>query len=51
MKEPTRVLIVEDKSSDADLAKHAIQKVLEDCEFRVVETRCRLSGCIGNISA
>ena len=39
MKEPTRILIVEDKSADADLAKHAIQKVLEDCEFRVVETR------------
>ncbi len=39
MKESTRILIVEDKSADADLAKHAIQKVLKDCEFQVVETR------------
>ncbi|HKG53978.1 MAG TPA: PAS domain S-box protein [Anaerolineales bacterium] len=39
MKQPTRILIVEDKAADADLAKHAIQKVLEDCEFQVVETR------------
>jgi PAS domain S-box-containing protein len=39
MKEATRILIVEDKSADADLAKHAIQKVLEVCEFLVVETQ------------
>jgi PAS domain S-box-containing protein len=39
MKESTRILIVEDKSADADLAKHTIQKVLKDCEFQVVETR------------
>ena len=39
MKEPNRILIVEDKAADADLAKHAIQKVLKDCEFQVVETR------------
>src|SRR5215213_10202861 len=39
MKQPTRILIVEDKAADADLAKYAIQKVLEDCEFQVVETR------------
>lgn len=39
MKEPTRILIVEDKSADADLAKYAIQKVLKNCEFQVVETR------------
>ena len=39
MKEATRILIVEDQSTDADLAKYAIQKVLKDCEFRVVETQ------------
>src|ERR1044071_151496 len=39
MKEATRILIVEDKPADADLAKHAIQKVLKDCEFQIVETR------------
>jgi len=39
MKEVTRILIVEDKSADADLAKLAIQKVLKDCIFQVVETR------------
>ena len=39
MKEPTRILIIEDKTADADLAKHAIRKVLEDCKFQVVETR------------
>src|SRR5689334_20565321 len=39
MKEVTRILIVEDKSADADLAKHTIQKVLKDCMFQVVETR------------
>src|SRR5690349_9556854 len=39
MKEVTRILIVEDKSADADLAKYIIRKVLKDCEFQVVETR------------
>jgi PAS domain S-box-containing protein len=39
MKKPTRILIVEDLAADADLAKHAIRKVLKDCEFQVVETR------------
>ena len=38
MKQPNRILIVEDKAVDADLAKHTIQKVLKDCEFQVVET-------------
>jgi DNA-binding NtrC family response regulator len=39
MNEATRILIVEDKPADADLAKHTIQKVLKDCDFQVVETR------------
>ena len=39
MKETSRILIVEDKPADADLAKHTLQKVLKDCEFQVVETR------------
>ena len=39
MKELPRILIVEDKSTDADLAKYIIRKVLKDCEFQVVETR------------
>ncbi|HLO30679.1 MAG TPA: PAS domain S-box protein, partial [Anaerolineales bacterium] len=39
MKTPTRILIVEDVAADVDLAKHAIGKVLETCEFEVVETR------------
>jgi len=38
MKQPNRILIVEDKAVDADLAKHTIRKVLKDCEFQVVET-------------
>ena len=41
MKKPVRILIVEDKPDDADLAKHEIRKVLADCEFLVVETRER----------
>jgi len=39
MKEAIRILIVEDKPSDAELAKYTIQKVLKDCEFQIVETR------------
>src|ERR1043165_3867778 len=39
MKKPTRILIVEDMPADVDLAKHAINKALKDCEFQVVETR------------
>jgi PAS domain S-box-containing protein len=39
MKETTHILIVEDKSADADLARYTIQKVLKGCEFQVVETR------------
>src|SRR5215207_4382859 len=38
MKEPTRILIVEDKSEDADLAQSLLSKVLKEPEFRVVET-------------
>ena len=38
MKKPTRILIVEDKADDAELAKHEIRKVLADCEFQIVET-------------
>lgn len=37
MKKPVRILIVEDKAADADLARHEIQKVCEHCEFQVVE--------------
>ena len=39
MKKPVRILIVEDKPDDADLAKYEIRKTLRDCEFQVVETR------------
>src|SRR5215207_9618659 len=39
MKKPVRILIVEDRSDDADLAKHEIRRILSDCEFQVVETR------------
>lgn len=39
MKKPVRILIVEDKPHDADLAKREIRKLLRDCEFLVVETR------------
>lgn len=39
MKTPTRILIVEDRAADADLARRAIRKVIKDCEFQVVETR------------
>lgn len=39
MKKPVRILIVEDKPDDADLAKHEIRRILNDCEFQVVETR------------
>ena len=39
MKKPVRILIVEDRSDDADLAKHEIRRIFSDCEFQVVETR------------
>src|SRR5690349_2766789 len=39
MKKPIRILIVEDKAADADLAEYEIRKALMDCEFQVVETR------------
>ncbi len=39
MNQPTRILIVEDLAADVDLATRAIRKVLQDCEFQVVETR------------
>ena len=38
MQEPVRILIVEDKAEDADLAKHEIRRTLSQCEFQVVET-------------
>src|SRR5688572_20774486 len=38
MKNPTRILIVEDEAADADLAKRTIYKVLKTCQFQVVET-------------
>src|SRR5215211_759582 len=38
MKTPIRILIVEDKPDDADLAKYEIRKTLSDCEFQVAET-------------
>ncbi|MBN2119051.1 MAG: GAF domain-containing protein [Anaerolineales bacterium] len=39
MNKPTRILIVEDKAADADLATRAIRKVIKDCDIQVVETR------------
>ena len=39
MKKPVRILIVEDRPDDADLAKHEIRRIFSDCEFQVVETR------------
>ena len=39
MKQLVRILIVEDESNDAALAKIEIQKTLNDCEFQVVKTR------------
>jgi PAS domain S-box-containing protein len=39
MKKSVRILIVEDKPDDADLAKYEIRRILDDCEFQVVETR------------
>ena len=41
MKKSVRILIVEDKPDDADLAKYEIRSLLSDCEFQVVETRGR----------
>jgi PAS domain S-box-containing protein len=38
MKKPTRILIVEDRAADADLATHIIRNELKDCEFQIVET-------------
>ena len=39
MKKPIRILIIEDKPDDADLAKYEIRKILSDCEFQIAETR------------
>jgi PAS domain S-box-containing protein len=39
MDEPIRILIVEDVSADAELARREIDKELKSCEYRVVETR------------
>jgi PAS domain S-box-containing protein len=39
MTKPTRILIVEDAATDADLAQRAICTMLKSCEFQVVETR------------
>ena len=39
MKKPVRILIVEDKPDEADLAQDEIRRILHDCEFQVVETR------------
>src|SRR5688500_14404753 len=39
MKKPIRILIIEDKPDDADLAKYEIRKILIDCEFQIAEIR------------
>ncbi len=39
MSEAVRVLIVEDKAADAELARREISKAIPDCIFRLVETR------------
>ena len=39
MSEPIRILIVEDSSTDADLASREIRRALGDCVFEYVETR------------
>ena len=39
MSDPTRILIVEDSSTDADLASREIRKALTACVFEYVETR------------
>ena len=39
MKQPIRILIVEDEPDDADLAKYEIRKTLSDCVFHIAETR------------
>lgn len=39
MLEPTRILIAEDRFTDADLAEREIKKTLEACVFQRVETR------------
>src|SRR5215210_5881568 len=39
MKNPTRILIVEDTEEDTELAKRAIHKVLKNCIFQIVKTR------------
>ena len=39
MNKPTRVLIVEDLMADAELAQYEIRRVVENCEFQLVQTR------------
>ena len=39
MNEPIRILLVEDRPADAELAQREIRRVLETCVFRRVETR------------
>lgn len=39
MNKPTRILIVEDRAADVDLARRAMRRILNDCEFQVVEAR------------
>jgi PAS domain S-box-containing protein/putative nucleotidyltransferase with HDIG domain len=39
MSEPVRILIVEDVSSDFDLAQREIRKVVNDCVFQQVQTK------------
>lgn len=39
MNDPTRILIVEDSSTDAELASHEIRKAVTACVFQFVDTR------------
>jgi PAS domain S-box-containing protein len=39
MSDPVRILIVEDRATDAELAQREIRKTLTACEFQRVETR------------
>ena len=46
MSEPVRILIVEDVSSDFDLAQREIRKAVNDCVFQQVQTRQDFLGAL-----
>src|SRR5688572_1970964 len=46
MNEPVRILIVEDVSSDFDLAQREIRKAINDCVFQQVQTRQDFLGAL-----